>query len=380
MKLESKQRIALSIYFFLSGICFASWASRIPTIKEYFGFNDAVLGSILLAMPVGSIIGLPISGWLVAKFDSRIPLIYAYLLFALSLIFIGFSKTPFLFALSIGLFSFSLRILNIAINTQSIALQKNYKKRIVGRFHGLWSFGGVVGVGISTLMIKFDVSIQTHLASIALFTIVTSLATYPFTIKNDRVTKGNKIIFGKPDPFIFYLGMLVLLAAITEGGMYDWSGLYFKEVIKEDVFTYGYLIFMSCMTISRVFSDKLMDSLGMKNTYYLSASLVVLGISIAILFPYFWPAIIGFCLVGLGTAAIFPMTFLLAGKSKKYSPGMAISIISTYSIFGMLMGPPLIGFLSFTFGLKIAFGIFLATGLLLLYVSRTFFKYQQRVE
>lgn len=380
MKLKSKQRLALSIYFFLSGICFASWASRIPTIKEYFGFNDAVLGSMLLAMPVGSIIGLPISGWLVAKFDSRIPLIYAYILFALSLIFIGFSKTPFLFALSIGLFSFSLRILNIAINTQSIALQKEYKKRIVGRFHGLWSFGGVIGVGISTLMIKFDVSIQAHLVSIAIFTIVVSIATFPFTLKNDRVTKGNKIIFGKPDPFIFYLGILVLLAAVTEGGMYDWSGLYFKEVIKEDVFTYGYLIFMSCMTISRVFSDKLMDRLGMKNTYYLSASLVVIGISIAILFPYFWSAIIGFCLVGLGTAAIFPMTFLMAGQSKKYSPGMAISIISTYSIFGMLMGPPLIGFLSFTFGLKTAFGIFLATGLLLLYVSHAFFRYQQRVE
>ncbi|MDP5092643.1 MAG: hypothetical protein NWQ17_05005, partial [Polaribacter sp.] len=73
MDVKVTQRIALSSFFFLSGLTFATWASRIPTIKSFFHLNDAELGSLLLAMPISSLVGVPISGWLVAKFDSRKP-------------------------------------------------------------------------------------------------------------------------------------------------------------------------------------------------------------------------------------------------------------------------------------------------------------------
>lgn len=378
MELRNKQRIALSAYFFLSGICFASWASRIPTIKDFFGFNDAQLGTILLAMPISSLIGLPFSGWLVSKFDSRIPLIASFIAFSFALIFIGYANTPFLFVLSICVFSFFMRILNIAINTQSLTLQKKFDKSIVGSFHGLWSTGGLFGVAFSTIMIKFNVTMQIHLLIISIVTLIVSIYTYQFTLKNDKSSVGNKILLGKPDPFILYLGILIFLAAICEGGMFDWSGIYFKEVIKEDIFTYGYLSFMTCMALSRFFSDKLIQEIGLQKTFILSASLITLGILIAVVFPFFWSALIGFCLVGFGTAAIFPMTFGLAGTSKKYSPGMAISIISTYGIVGMLIGPPLIGYLSHAFGLKNAFYLFIVVGLLFIPISSAFFRYQAK--
>ena len=99
---------------------------------------------------------------------------------------------------------------------------------------------------------------------------------------------------------------------------------------------------------------------------------------LAITFPYFYPALIGFCLVGVGTAAIFPMTFMLAGTSKKYSPGMAISIISTYATVGMLIGPPLVGYVAHAFGLKNAFYIFVFAGLLFIPLSQFFFKHQKK--
>ena len=378
MELKNKQRIALSTYFFLSGICFATWASRIPTIKEFFGFNDAQLGTILLAMPISSLIGLPFSGWLVSKFDSRIPLLASFIVFSFALTFVGFAKTTFLFVLAICIFSFCMRILNIAVNTQSLTLQKKFDKSIVGSFHGLWSAGGLFGVAFSTLMIKMDVTMQIHLLIISIITLIVSIYTFQFTLKNDKSLTGNKILLGKPDPFILYLGILIFFAAICEGGMFDWSGIYFKEVIKEDIFTYGYLAFMTCMALSRFFSDKLMQEIGLQKTYIFSSVLITLGISIAVVFPFFWSALIGFCLVGFGTAAIFPMTFALAGTSKKYSPGMAISIISTYGIIGMLIGPPLIGYLSHAFGLKNAFYLFIVVGLLFIPISSAFFRYQAK--
>jgi len=378
MPLKAKQRTALSTYFFLSGLCFATWASRIPTIKDFFDFNEAQLGTVLLSMPISSLIGLPISGWLVSKFDSRLPLIVAMLFLTLALTFIGFADTPFLLVAALSLYSFSSRILYISMNTQSITIQKKYTKKIVGSFHGLWSTGGLLGVVLSTIMVKYNVPLWIHLATIAIFIAIISLLTFSYTLKKDKSTFGNKLIFGKPDPFVFYLGLLVFFAAICEGGMFDWSGVYFKEVINEPIFTYGYLLFMAAMAFSRFYSDRLMEAIGLEKTYIFSSVLIAVGILMAITFPYFYPALIGFCLVGLGTAAIFPMTFMLAGTSKKYSPGMAISIISTYATVGMLIGPPLVGYVAHAFGLKNAFYIFVVAGLLFIPLSQFFFKLQKK--
>lgn len=379
MPLKAKQRAALSTYFFLSGLCFATWASRIPTIKDFFNFNEAQLGTVLLSMPISSLIGLPISGWLVSKFDSRKPLIVAMLFLTLALTFIGFADTPFLLVASLSLYSFSARILYISMNTQSITIQKKYTKKIVGSFHGLWSTGGLLGVVLSTIMVKYQVPLQIHLAIIAVFIAIISLLIFSYTLKNDKSTFGNKLIFGKPDPFIFYLGLLVFFAAICEGGMFDWSGVYFKEVINEPIFTYGYLLFTAAMAFSRFYSDRLVEAIGLEKIYIFSSLLIAVGILLAITFPYFYPALIGFSLVGLGTAAIFPMTFMLAGTSKKYSPGMAISIISTYATVGMLVGPPLVGYVAHAFGLKNAFYIFVVAGLLFIPLSQFFFKLQKKI-
>ncbi len=380
MEEKNRQRIFLSVFFFIAGVTFATWASRIPTIKTTFGYNEAELGTILLFMPISSLIGLPISGWLVSRFDSRLPMTAGFVAMSVALCLIGFATTTFLLVSSICLFSFSMRIMSISINTQAITLQKQFDRKINGSFHGLWSTGGIVGVGICTLFVGLEVSMGVHLLVISALTIITTALSYKFLIRNDRATSGNKIALGKPDPYIVYLGLLVFFAAICEGGMFDWSGVYFQEIVKADIFTLGYLTFMIFMAVSRFACDWLVENIGMPRTYIGSAVLIIAGISLAVLFPHFWPSMIGFCLVGFGTASIIPMTFLLAGSSRKYSPGMAISIIATYSIVGMLIGPPLIGYLAHAFNLRVSFIALAVSGFMLIPFSQLFFRHQRSVK
>jgi MFS family permease len=375
MDVKTRQRFFLSLFFFLSGFCFSSWASRIPTIKSNFGYNEAQLGTILLFMPVSSLIGLPLSGWLVSRFDSRIPLAGGFLLLSIAIVGIGFADTtPWLVA-AICLLSFSFRILNISLNTQAIHLQKQYDKKINGSFHGLWSTGGIAGVGFSTLLVALDARMDLHLALVAAVTFIITLYAQRFLLRNDRTATGNRLKLGRPDPYIVYLGLIVFFAAICEGGMFDWGGVFFKEVVKVEIFTWGYLFFMICMALSRFASDRVVEKIGMPLTYIVSSAFIFIGVALPVLFPYFWPSMIGFCFVGLGTAAIIPMTFTLAGYNTKYSPGMAISIIATYSIVGMLIGPPLIGYLAHAFNLRLSFITFAIAGLMLIPISRLFFVY-----
>ncbi|MBC3538759.1 MFS transporter [Rufibacter sediminis] len=374
MQLLQKQRVALSVFFFLSGFNFASWASRIPTIKQALHLNEAELGTILLTMPISSLIGVPLSGWLVSKFETRIPLAVGFLLNSIALSFIGLASTPVLLSVVLFLFSLSMRIFNIAVNTQAITVQKQFDKKINGSFHGLWSTGGIIGVGFTTLLITLQVPMVPHLITVSVVSILATLLAFRFLIQNDTATSGNKLSFKKPDPFILYLGLLVFFAAVCEGGMFDWSGIYFQQVVKEEVFTVGYLTFMSFMALSRFLSDVIIDKIGMRTTYMLSGVLVFSGISLAVLFPSFWPAMIGFSLVGFGTASVIPMTYTLAGSSKTYSPGIAISLIATFGIVGMLIGPPMIGYLAHAFDLKVSFIAFALAGLMLIPIARLFFR------
>ncbi|HYC87051.1 MAG TPA: MFS transporter [Chryseosolibacter sp.] len=377
MDLKNKQRIALSAFFFLSGTCFATWTSRIPTIKSNFGFNDAELGTILLFMPISSLIGLPVSGFLVSRYESRKPLIAGFFMAVMSLLFIGLAANTFALIAALCGFAFSTRIFNIAVNTQAITLQKQFDRRINGSFHGLWSTGGIVGVAISTLMVALKVDMTIHLSIVSAVALGSIIFASRFLLRNDRATTGNKFILGKPDPYIVYLGLLVFFAAICEGGMFDWSGIYFREIVQVDIFTLGYLTFMICMALSRFASDAVVERIGMPRTYMLSSALICAGILLSVALPYFWTAMIGFCLVGLGTASVIPMTFALAGASKKYSPGLAISIIATYSIVGMLIGPPMIGYISHALNLRVSFLAFAFAGLMLIPISQLFFRHQR---
>lgn len=373
MNADSRQRVSLSFFFFLLGFGFASWASRIPSIKTNFDFNEAELGNLLLAMPISSMIGLPISGWLVSRFNSRIPLFVAFLFFAISLAGIGYASNLGQLVIAVSAFSFCMRIANISVNTQSLALQQQRSKKIIGSFHGLWSLGGLAGALFSTVMVKLQVPMKEHFFYVAVFSVFLAMISFPFLLKKDKSEIGNRLVLGKPDKYILYLGLMIFFAALCEGGMFDWSGVYFKEVVGEDLFTLGYLMFMAFMAFSRFYSDRLIEKIGMRKTYLIGAMIMTSGMLLAIIFPYYWPVMIGFSLVGIGVSSVFPMTFSMAGNSKKYSPGMAISIISTYGIIGMLIGPPLVGYLAHLIGLKYAFILFILSGLMLIPLSQRLF-------
>jgi MFS family permease len=374
LELKVKNRIGLSAFFFLSGLLFASWTSRIPTIKTALNLNEAELGSVLLVMPISSFIGLGAAGWLLERFDTRQPLIISFILVCFALYMISLSGTIYMFGLSIFLFAFINRILNISMNTQAITLQKNYGKTINGSFHALWSLGGIAGVGTTTLLVAFQVGIISHLLSIALFVLSAALIMFRLLLKNDKEKSLQRIVWRKPDPKILTLSLLILLAATCEGGMFDWSGVYLKEVVNVEIFSMGYFIFMVFMSSSRFASDWFISHIGMQRMYYISAVIVATGLLTAVIFPNFLMVMIGFSLVGIGTAAIIPMTLSLTGTSTRFSPGMAISLVSTFAMVGILTGPPVIGWIAHATSLRVSFALMSVAAVMIIPVSRRFFR------
>jgi MFS family permease len=110
--------------YFGMGLCFSSWASRIPDIKTSLGLNDALFGSILFALPVGQFLMMPISGKLVTRYGSPRMLVFALPAYGICLISIGFVTASWQLAMGLFLFGLAGNLCNISVNSQGIAVEK----------------------------------------------------------------------------------------------------------------------------------------------------------------------------------------------------------------------------------------------------------------
>ena len=359
-------RIAVAALFFLLGICFASWASRIPSIQQTLGLSEAALGLVLLAIPVGLLFSIPFSGWFVAKLGSRKVVSVALILYSLILITIGLAQTKFQLMGCLFLFGFFGNMSNIAINTQAVGVEAIYARSVMASFHGMWSLAGFTAAAIGSVMIGANVVPYRHFIIIALFLLTTIFIAFRYTLKEDfnKQQKGQKI-FVMSDKSLLNLGVIAFCSMICEGAMFDWSGVYFKKVVMAEKVWIGagYTAFMSTMATGRFVADWFTSKFGVRNTFRISGVLTAAGLMIAVLFPNLVTAIIGFFLVGFGVSSVVPLVYSAAGRSKVMSAGVAIAAVSTIGFFGFLIGPPLIGMIGGLSRLRISFVVIAAMGL-----------------
>ena len=146
-------RFAEASLFFLQGICFATWASRIPSIQQSLHLSDGGLGLVLFALPAGSMLALPLSGWLVTKFGSKTVVINTMIIYAALLVMIGLASTNLQLITILVLFGMGGNTANIAMNTQAVGVEAKYGRNIMASFHGLWSLAGFTAAGIGSYMI-----------------------------------------------------------------------------------------------------------------------------------------------------------------------------------------------------------------------------------
>ncbi len=366
MNYLSQRRVALGALFFFMGICFASWAARIPDIQSKFQLSEGQLGTLLLCLPIGSMVGLPIAGWSVHHYGSRIVILICSFAYALSLPLIGLAPNLWLIAPVLILFGMLGNIMNISLNTQALGLENQLGKSILASFHGVWSMAGFTGAGLGAGMIFLSFSPAAHYVVVALLSILMILLSQKFVI-NDKQAAGEEggLVLRKPDSLLLRVGLISFLGMMAEGCMFDWSGVYFKKIVEAEpeLVSLGYVCFMGAMASGRFVTDKAINRYGKIPVLQVSGILIFLGLLLAVLFPSLYTAALGFLMVGFGVASIVPVAYGIAGRSKLYSPSVALAMVSTLSFFGFLVGPPLIGFIAEAFNLKISFALIAINGL-----------------
>ena len=180
--------------------------------------------------------------------------------------------------------------------------------------------------------------------------------------------KEKKSLFSKPDTVLIQLGIIGFLSMATEGAMFDWSGVYFQDIVKapQNLIVVGYASFMIMMATGRFVGDYFISKYGKQRVMQISGVLMSSGLMLSVFFPQFIICTIAFMMVGLGVACNVPTVYSVAGKTKNINPGVALATVSSISFLGFLMGPPLIGYIAEAFDLRYSYALFACFGLIMI--------------
>ena len=362
-----KNRFSIGILFLLCGLNFATWATRIPDFKYLLTLSDAELGTVLMGLPLGSLVSLPLAGWLIAKFNSRIICILAVFLYIVVIPIIGFSRSSYSLFACLFFFGMAGDILNIAMNTQVVALEAKMNKIIMSSFHAIFSIGLMLGSLIGGFLSKQGYEFQAHFYMIAGFNVISIPIFYPYLIKNetkDLDQQKTKSSFWNLGPYLTILALIAFCGMLCEGAMADWITLYFKESILSTYYpaTIGFSSFALAMVIGRFLGDFISQKFGVKMVLTSNGLLVSLGMLLTIFMPQVEMKIIGCFLTGIGISTIVPLIYSQAGNQKTIEPAIAIAGVSTIAYIGFLIGPVVIGYLADYFELQKALILLIILG------------------
>ena len=368
---QTVQRAMIATYvaFAGAGVALASWASRIPQVRDRLHLEPSALGLVLLAVAAGSLLSLPLSGPMIARFGSRRLVAASTALFgvALTTVALGYRVGVAPVVVGLFLFGFAAGAWDVAMNVHGAFVEQHLGRSIMSRFHAGFSLGTVAGALIGAGMVAGGVSVTVHLAVVALVVAAAVIfATSRFFAGHDKPgaaqndTAGEAPASSGPDgevnrrgafaswrePRTLVIGVFVLAFAFAEGVANDWIAVAVIDShhVPQAVGTLTFAVFLASMTVGRWFGPALLDRHGRVAVVRTIALLGIAGTMLFVLAPVTWLALGGAVLWGLGASLGFPVG-MSAGADEPALAAGRVSVIASVGYCAFLTGPPLIGFL-----------------------------------
>lgn len=370
-----KHRVAVSIMFLMNGLLVGGWAPAIPVFKDKHGLAESELGLMILLIGIGSLLTMPITGAIIARRGSTGILVLAAWLCVPLLPLALFAPNLWLAGIALLLFGGGLGSMDVAMNANAARIEDHHSKAIMSSCHGFWSLGALIGSGVGgTLLGLFGLGTQA-LSIACLMLLGTFIAMS--RLMRDEVERGEGIEKPKlalPRTVTIYLVAIIAFAGFTaEGTVLDWAALFLREDrnVPEWMAGYAFAAFAGTMALVRFVGDPVRNRLGDLRTMQISASLALVGFLMAGLAPNLTGTLLGFAIAGLGLANVVPVAFAAADRVPGIPRGIGISVATFCGYAGILVAPPLIGFVAEHVDYAVIFACVAALPLYCLLAART---------
>jgi predicted MFS family arabinose efflux permease len=347
--------------FMGSGVALASWAARIPQVRDGLSLSPSALGLVLLSMAVGSIIALPLSGWVIARFGARRAVQVMAVLLAVGMVVIALGYVFGLVPVVLGLFLFGFAngTWDVGMNVQGALVERHLGRSIMSRFHAGFSLGTVAGALVGAAMVALEVPVTAHLLVVALVVGVSvPLAARHFLSEDageadasdaadaEPPAQGRRALAAWREPRTLLVGVVVLAFAFAEGAGNDWISVAVIDGYHAPAAlgTLAFAAFLAAMTTTRWFGPALLDRYGRVPVIRVLALTGIVGLLLFVFGPTTPVAFAGALLWGVGVSLGFPVGMSAGADDERMAPAR-VSVIASIGYCAFLAGPPLIGFL-----------------------------------
>jgi MFS family permease len=358
-----RARLAVAFFFLFNGVLLATWAARIPAVQARLALTPAALGAVLFSGAVGALAGMNSGGYLAARYGSRRIIALATLSLCLMLVLAAVAPNAPVLLTSLALLGASSGAMDVAMNTQGVAVERLYGRPILNSFHACYSLGSLGGALVGGLLAGRGLGLLPHFGGIALVGGILACCAAPGLLppSSDVHTQGSRATFARPSRATLGLGLIAFCALFGEGAMADWSALYLSGNLHSGagLAPIGYAVFSVTMMGSRSVGDVLTVRLGAVVMVRLGGLLAAGGLALVLLTPWLPLALVGFGLVGCGFGVLFPLTLSAAGRlaGQGQATSTALAAVATCGYTGLMAGPPTIGFAASLLGLRLALGL-----------------------
>jgi len=347
-----RERAAVSALFFVNGYVVGNWAPKIPSFKADLGIDEAVLGLMILAFGIGSLVTMPLVGVGVARAGSRAIATALGVAMAPMLLLLTFAPGPWAAAAVLVLLGGLVGGMDVAMNANAVALERRVGRAIMSSCHAWWSLGALAGAATGGVLIgRFGVA--GHALAVLVAGLAILAAAIPAVLHDAPAprapaeagpTAGRATLSLLP----ILVGIMALFSMVPEGAVLDWSALYLQQELGASVEAAGlaFAAFSATMAVMRFSGDPIRDRLGAVLTLRISTLVAGMGMLVAAWADGVVGAAAGFAMAGLGIANMVPIAFSAAGNLPGLAPGIGISFVSFMGYSGLLFAPSLIGFVA----------------------------------
>ncbi len=359
-----QSRVAIVGYFFILGVATATWAARLPAIKESLHLSDGRLGLALFAVPAGSVLTLALSGRIADKFGAVRVLRVAGVLNPTALVPIGLARDLAALMATLAVYGAMAGLLDVSMNACGARLELGYERPIMSSLHAGYSIAGLAGAGIGGVSAWLGISPLPTFAVTAVALIILGLLAGPRVVLPPVAADPESAPEGPEDPpgrsprqisaVIWILGLVALCGQVGEGSAGDWSAVYLHVNLGSSAAVAAVALgaFSVTMAAGRAAGDRLAARFGPVRLVRVSGLVAGLGLAAGLLIGTPAAAIAGFALLGLGLAGIFPQIVTAAARLDPGHAGRNIGRIAAVAYSGLLSGPVAIGAIASGVGLR----------------------------
>ncbi|MEQ3711089.1 MAG: MFS transporter [Tateyamaria sp.] len=352
--------LAVSAMFVLNGALYGIWAARIPAMATRHDLDAGELGLLLLLLAGGAIAAFPLAGRFADKLGAAFITLWIAVAYTVALALTALAPNIATLAVALAVFGATHGAMDVAMNTWAGEAERHIARPVMSSFHAMFSLGAGLGAASGFFAEQWGVDIPAHfiVTGVAVATLTLTIARIGWVSPTQDGVSGTPL-FPLPKGPLVAVGLIAFCTSMGEGAMVDWSALLLIETteVTPAQAALGYTVFSVAMVVTRLLGDQATRAFGPTPTARFAGVIATVGAICAVSSTSYSVTLIAFALMGVGYAVIMPLAFSRAARDPHLPPGTAIASVSTLGYGGLLLGPPLIGFVAYASTLRTGFAL-----------------------